>query len=193
MRANTQLERQILEMTEPLAEELGLDIVRIRVMGSKNLQVQIMAERPDGTVDVEDCARLSRALSPVIDVEDPIAGEYTLEVSSPGIDRPLTRAKDFAVWVGHEARVETKYQMDMPDGTRRKRFRGALLGEEDGEIRMDLGRGGQIALGFEDLASARLELTDALIEAARLRRERAVPSGLNHSEDQRNDATEAEL
>lgn len=169
MRAITQLERRLLDIAEPVAADLSLRIVRIRVMGAKRVRVQIMAERETGLMDVEDCAALSRALSPVLDVEDPIKGEYTLEVSSPGIDRPLTRAGDFADWVGQEARVETHRPVAMPDGTLRKRFRGIILGEADGVVRLDLGPGGEASLPFEDLSSARLELTDDLIAAARAR------------------------
>ena len=118
LRALSEIEKRILSIIEPEAEDLGFSIVRIRLMGSRTPVLQIMAERvSDGAMGVEDCATLSRALSPVLDVEDPIASEYNLEVSSPGIDRPLTRVGDFANWVGHEVRVE----IGMPiDG--RKRF-----------------------------------------------------------------------
>ena len=96
MRVLTEIERRILDIIEPEANAMGLEIVRIRMMGARTPILQIMAEKPDGTMDVEDCAAFSRAIGPILDVEDPIRGEYNLEVSSPGIDRPLTRAKDFA-------------------------------------------------------------------------------------------------
>src|SRR5690606_1269478 len=123
--------------------------------------LQVMAERPDGTMEVEDCAQLSRQLSAVLDVEDPIASEYTLEVSSPGIDRPLTRLGDFERWEGYEARLETA---ELIDG--RKRFRGVLAGTEGDEVLIDVEDdtiGGTIGLKFDWLSDAKLVLTDELV------------------------------
>ena len=111
MRVLTETERRILAIIEPEAEAMGLDIVRIRMMGGKTPTLQIMAEKPDGTMDVEDCAALSRAIGPLLDVEDPIRDAYNLEISSPGIDRPLTRPGDFANWSGHEVRVEIALEL----------------------------------------------------------------------------------
>ena len=112
---------RVASAVEPVAEDLGFRLVRVKVTPQNGCTLQIMAERPDGTMTVEDCEALSRALSPVLDVEDPMPQAYQLEVSSPGIDRPLARRKDFERWAGHEARIE----MDVPlDG--RKRFRGVL-------------------------------------------------------------------
>jgi ribosome maturation factor RimP len=123
-----------------------------------------MAERPDGTMTVEDCERLSRNVSPAMDVADPISREYHLEISSPGIDRPLTREKDFAIWAGHEAKVE----MEAPvDG--RRRFRGVLLGVREGAAGMrltDTPAEGEAWLPIEEIGEARLVLTDALVKAA---------------------------
>src|SRR5262245_574271 len=99
MRALSEIERRILDLVEPEAKALGLEVVRVRLTGARPPVLQVMAEKPDGTMDVEDCAKLSRRLSPMLDAEDPIAGEYSLEVSSPGIDRPLTRPGDFAKWI----------------------------------------------------------------------------------------------
>jgi ribosome maturation factor RimP len=124
--------------------------------------LQIMAEKPDGTMDVEDCARLSRRLSPLLDAEDPIAGEYALEVSSPGIDRPLTREGDFAKWAGHEVRVEIGTPVDG-----RKRFHGNIAGEEDGAALLKLKDGGEAKIPLNEMVKAHLVLTDALIAAAR--------------------------
>ena len=115
MRALSELEIRILDMIEPVAADLGLDIVRVRVMGGDTPTLQIMAERPDGTMTVAACAKFSRAISPVLETEDPISSEYHLEVSSPGIDRPLTRVGDFAKWIGHEVKVELA--MPGADGT----------------------------------------------------------------------------
>src|SRR6185295_15661742 len=115
---------------EPVIEAAGYKLVRLRLLGGKTKTLQIMAERPDGTMNVEDCATLSRALSDFIDAEDPIEGEYHLEVSSPGIDRPLTRLSDFSRWAGHEAKLE----LAAPDATGRKRLKGMLLGLDGNDV-----------------------------------------------------------
>lgn len=162
MRALTETERRVLAIIEPVAADLGYGVVRVRVMGSKRPRVQIMAERVGGGMDVEDCARLSRAMSPVLDVEDPIPSEYTLEVSSPGIDRPLTRLEDFRAWTGQEAKLETGRPIEG-----RRRFSGVLLGEAGGLICLKLADTGQeVSVPFHELTQARLVLTDALIDAA---------------------------
>jgi len=141
----------------PVIEGMGLELVRIRYMGGETPTVQIMADRPDGGIEVDDCARLSTAISATLDVEDPIAEAYTLEVSSPGIDRPLTRLKDFDVWAGYIAKLET---FEMIDG--RRRFKGPLAGTQDGEVLIDIDAG-TIGLKFEWLSDAKLVLTDDLI------------------------------
>ena len=102
----TGIEARIAHIVEPIANDLGYELVRVKVSGLNGMTVQIMAERPDGTMTVEDCENLSRNISPALDVADPINREYHLEISSPGIDRPLTRAKDFEIWAGHEAKIE---------------------------------------------------------------------------------------
>ncbi|MBI1340545.1 ribosome maturation factor RimP [bacterium] len=164
MRTLSEQERRILELVEPEARALGLDIVRIRVMGTRRPVVQIMTEQPDGTVDVEHCASLSRQVSPVLDAADPISGEYVLEVSSPGIDRPLTRAGDFAKWVGHEVRVELAQGVDG-----RRRFHGFIAGEEGGVARLDLKDGGTAELALSEMVKANLVLTDRLIAETQAR------------------------
>ena len=123
--------RVIADLAEPVLEELGFRLVRVKVSGRDGGTVQIMAERPTGEMTVEDCATISRMLSPVLDAYDPMPGQYRLEVSSPGIDRPLVRPSDFALWAGHEAKVELK---ELVDG--RKRFRGVIEGVEDDEARL---------------------------------------------------------
>lgn len=143
----------------PQVEAAGYRLVRLRLIGGKKKTLQVMAERPDGTMDVDDCARLSRALSEFLDREDPIEGEYVLEVSSPGIDRPLTRITDFARWAGHEAKIE----LSAPDATGRKRFKGLLLGLEGGAVLVDAA-GTRLKLPFAAIADAKLVLTDKLIE-----------------------------
>jgi ribosome maturation factor RimP len=143
---------------EPAVEAAGYRLVRLRLMAGKSRTLQIMAERPDGTMNVEDCAALSRALSEFLDREDPIEGEYHLEVSSPGIDRPLTRLVDFARWSGHEAKIE----LAAPDATGRKRFRGLLLGLDGNDIQMEIG-GTRLNFPFRSVCEAKLVLTDKLI------------------------------
>ena len=162
MKANSPQDKRILEIAEPLAETLGLEIVRVRVMGGKKTTVQIMAERHDGTMVVEDCARLSRALSEVFDEADPVSGEYDLEVSSPGIDRPLTALSHFERWEGFEAKIELDRLVE-----NRKRFRGMLAGIEDDNVLMDLaGEDDTAVIPFEWIADAKLVMTDALVEAS---------------------------
>jgi ribosome maturation factor RimP len=131
MRAKTQEDRSLVDLLDPVAEAAGYEIVRLRMMGgTQRRRLQIMAERPsDGEMSVEDCARLARAVSEVLDAADPINGEYLLEVSSPGIDRPLTRLKDFETYEGLEARLELDR---LADG--RKRFKGEIAGVEGDQV-----------------------------------------------------------
>lgn len=179
MRAQSELELRILDMIEPVAKAQGLDIVRVRVTGSQTPTLQIMAERPDGTMTVNRCAKLSRALSPILDAHDPIAGEYALEVSSPGIDRPLTRAGDFARWVGHEARIELTH----PNAEGRKRFNGWIESETDGVVTLRLKDGGKTSVAVGDMSRAMLTLTDKLIREARARGLAAADIDLDEGED----------
>lgn len=155
--AKAAIDRRLAGIVGPTIEGLGFELVRIRLMGGRRATLQIMAERPDGGIEVDDCARISRAVSAVLDVEDPISGEYTLEVSSPGIDRPLTRLKDFERYEGYEVRLETS---ELIDG--RRRFRGVLGGVEGGEVLVTIPEG-TIGLDFDWLTDAKLVLTDALI------------------------------
>ncbi len=155
--AKTSIDKRIAGIVQPLIEGMGYELVRLRLMSGKHPILQIMAERPDGGIDVDDCAKISGAVSAVMDVEDPIEDEYTLEVSSPGIDRPLTRLKDFETWEGYEAKLETS---EMIDG--RKRFKGLLHGVEGNEVLIDIPEG-TIGLDFEWLTEAKLILTDELI------------------------------
>jgi len=165
MIAQSQQERRILSLAEPVAASLGLEVVRVRITGGRRPGVQIMIDRAGGGLaDVEDCTDLSRALSPVFDVEDPVSGAYTLEVSTPGIDRPLTRPGDFAAWEGHLAKVE----LAMPlDGQRR--FRGIILGEDEKGVHIELEGEVELAAHVHEMTKASLVLTDELIEAARER------------------------
>jgi ribosome maturation factor RimP len=155
--AKAAIDRRLAAIVSPTIEGLGFELVRIRLMGGKRATLQIMAERPEGGIEVADCARISRAVSAVLDVEDPISGEYTLEVSSPGIDRPLTRLKDFGRYHGYEVKLETS---ELIDG--RRRFRGVLAGLQDEEVLIEIAEG-TIGLQFDWLTDAKLVLTDALI------------------------------
>ncbi len=159
--AKTAIDKRLAGIVEPVAQDLGLELVRLRLMSGQHPTLQIMAQKPDGSMEVDDCARLSTAVSAVLDVEDPITDAYTLEVSSPGIDRPLTRLKDFEDWAGYEAKIETTEQIDG-----RRRFKGTLQGTEGDEVLLEIEEKGQpvtIGLNFEWLADAKLVLTDDLI------------------------------
>jgi ribosome maturation factor RimP len=161
MRGKTAEDRRLLELLDPVAEAAGYEIVRLRLMGGEHVRrLQIMAETPEGEMVVEDCARLSRAISEIMDAADPIAGEYVLEVSSPGIDRPLTRLKDFANYEGFEARIELDR---VAEG--RKRFRGVLAGVEGDDIGIDLeGEDSTAMIPLAWVVDAKLILTDALMK-----------------------------
>lgn len=171
MRGRTPEDRELIALLDPVSADAGYELVRLRLMGgAEHRKLQIMAEQPDGTMNVEDCARLSRAVSVLLDELDPIAGEYTLEVSSPGIDRPLTRLKDFAAHEGLEARIELDR---VAEG--RKRFRGVLAGTEtvDGQdmVAVDLEGEEHTALfPFDWVAEAKLILTDQLLKLGADRR-----------------------
>ncbi len=163
MIALTEQERRILEIAAPVAESLGMEIVRLRIMGGRRPGLQIMAEKAGGApTNVEDCARLSRALSPVFEEADPIKEAYVLEVSSPGIDRPLTTLEQFARWVGHEVRVELARPLDG-----RRRFTGTITGEDDAGAHIELDDATELVAHVNEMSRATLVLTDALIDAAR--------------------------
>ncbi len=146
---------------EPVIEQAGFNLVRLRMMGGSARTLQVMAERPDGTMDVEGCAALSHALLDFIEAEDPIEGDYEIEVSSPGIDRPLTRPLDFARWAGHEAKIELTAPVATPVGER-KRFRATVLGMDGGDVVIrDSSLGStDIKFPFRSLLNAKLVLPD---------------------------------
>lgn len=159
--AKTAIDRRLADIVGPAIEGLGFELVRIRLMGGKTRTLQIMADRPEGGIEVDDCALISTNVSAILDVEDPVEDNYILEVSSPGIDRPLTRLKDFDVWKGWEARIETT---ELIDG--RRRFKGTLAGIEGDEVLIDLEEGtGTVTIGlkFDWLSDAKLILTEELI------------------------------
>ena len=155
--AKAAIDRRLAEILTPVIEGMGYELVRVRLMGGKTPLLQIMADRPEGGIEVDECADISTAVSATLDVEDPITDPYTLEVSSPGIDRPLTRLKDFEEFEGHEAKLETA---EMIDG--RRRFKGVLAGVEGDEVMINIAEG-TIGLQFEWLSDAKLVLTDDLI------------------------------
>lgn len=178
MRGKTPEDRRLLELLDPVAETVGYEIVRLRMMGgAARRTLQIMAERPDGEMNVDDCAALSRAVGDVLDAADIVSGDYVLEVSSPGIDRPLTRLKDFEAWEGYEAKLELDR---LADG--RKRFRGVLagietgseVGSEGGAVCIDLeGEDDTTVIPFDWITEAKLSLTDELLKrGAELREQR---------------------
>ena len=165
--------RRVGQIAAPVLRDLGMRLVRVKISGADGATVQVMAERPDGSMTIGDCELASSALSPVFDLEDPVAQAYRLEISSPGIDRPLVRVSDFTRAIGHEARIE----MAVPVGAR-KRFRGMIEAVEAGAAHLrlpgeDAGEGVVFALPIKEMAEARLVLTDELIRAA-LRREKAA-------------------
>ncbi|MBY6135633.1 ribosome maturation factor RimP [Leisingera sp. XS_AS12] len=168
--AKAAIDRRLAEIVTPVIEDLGYELVRIRLMSGKSTTLQIMAEKPEGGIEVDDCAQISNAVSAVLDVEDPILDAYALEVSSPGIDRPLTRMKDFEMFEGYEAKLETA---ELVDG--RRRFKGELAGTEGDEVLINIDDQGEtvtIGLKFDWLSDAKLVLTDELIkEMLRQRKE----------------------
>jgi len=156
------LQSRLEALIGPSLDAMGYDLVRVQLQGNQRLTLQIMADRKDGAaMGVEDCVGISRSLSALLDVEDPISGAYTLEVSSPGVDRPLTRAKDFVQWAGFEAKLESAQPIEG-----RKRFRGRLVGldEAGNHVRLVV-ETGEVAIPLADVRGAKLVLTDELIRA----------------------------
>lgn len=154
------LDARIARIVSPALAGLGYRLVRVRVTGQNGCTVQVMAEKDDGTLAIEDCEAISRAISPALDVDDPVGRAYHLEVSSPGIDRPLVREGDFVRWAGHEAKLETAIPIEG-----RRRWRGQLLGVEDGKVGVRLAEigGGTHWIALAELSDARLVMTDALV------------------------------
>jgi ribosome maturation factor RimP len=168
-------EQRVAALAEPVLADMGFRLVRVKISGPT---LQIMAERPDGSFSIDDCTRVSRALSPALDVADILPSRYYLEVSSPGIDRPLVRLGDFERWTGHEAKIELR----MPrDG--RKRFRGRLEGIADGAVRLSLEPAAAgverevVALPFGEIAEAKLMMTDTLVAMTRKKTPGALRDG----------------
>ncbi len=172
--AKTAIDRRLADIVGPVIEGMGFELIRLRLMGGKTRILQIMADRPDGGIGVDECGDISTAVSAVLDVEDPLEDNYVLEVSSPGIDRPLTRLKDFEAWKGWEARIETS---ELIDG--RRRFKGDLAGVEGDEVLITLDEGEEeitIGLKFDWLSDAKLMLTDGLISEMLRQKKVAEPA-----------------
>ncbi len=176
--AKAAIDRKLADIVIPVIEDMGFELVRLRLMGGNTHTLQIMAERSGGGIEVDDCAKISNAVSAVLDVEDPLVDSYVLEVGSPGVDRPLTRLKDFEAFEGYEAKLETS---ELIEG--RKRFRGVLAGVENNEVLINIQDQGEaitVGLEFDWLAEAKLVLTDELIkEMLKARKEAGV---LNENE-----------
>ena len=168
------MDERVAQIITPVIEDMGFELVRIRIMGGEMKTLQIMADKPQGGIEVDDCADISNAVSAVLDVEDPISDAYNLEVSSPGIDRPLTRLKDFEMFEGYEAKLETH---DMIDG--RRRFKGELAGIEGTEVLINVEEG-TIGLEFDWLSDAKLVLTDDLIKE--MLRQRKAAQNINEEQ-----------
>ncbi|MEM7730014.1 MAG: ribosome maturation factor RimP [Pseudomonadota bacterium] len=175
MKTKTHIDERILELAEPIAADLGLRIVRVRVMAGKRRTVQIMAERvSDGLMGIENCEALSRELSSTMEVEDPLDDAYVLEVSSPGIDRPLTAYRDFEAYEGYLARLELDRLVEG-----RKRFRGVLAGTENGhvDINLDGEEDSTASIPFDWIAEAKLLITDELVAEGQRKKEAALKAG----------------
>ena len=188
--AKAAIDRRMAAIVGPVIQDMGYELVRVRLMGGKSKTLQIMADRPQGGIEVEDCAKISTAVSAVLDVEDPLDDAYTLEVSSPGIDRPLTRLKDFATFEGYDVKLETSMPIDG-----RKRFTGTLAGVEGEDVLINIEVGGEtqtIGLNFDWLSDAKLMLTDELIAEMLRQRKVALPEDGGFDEIEETDGDEDE-
>lgn len=178
LRATNPVEERVIALIEPTAAGLGYRIVRVRLSGNRRKRLQIMGERvSDGEMGIDDCTKLSRALAPVFDLDDPVDGEYDLEISSPGIDRPLMRIEDFERFKGHEAKLETVMMTD-----NQRRFKGVISAVE-GDVIVLATDQGETRLKFGQLADARLVLTDRLI-AEDLKRAKAAEAAGEQNADE---------
>jgi ribosome maturation factor RimP len=185
----TGLDARIAGIVRPVLAASGFRLVRVRLMGQNGLTLQIMAEREDGTMDVEGCEEASRAVSPALDVEDPIDKAYHLEISSPGIDRPLVRKEDFAAAIGHLAKLETTAAV-----AERRRFRGRIVGADDESVTIErdqaaYGEEPTVRVPFDLLAEAKLILTDDLVREA-LRRDKELRRAADEGDDGADESTE---
>jgi len=189
--ARTAIDQRLAEIVRPAIEVEGFELVRLRLMAGKTRTLQIMADRPAGGIEIDELGTVTTNVSAVLDVEDPLDDAYVLEVSSPGIDRPLTRLKDFETWSGHEARIETE---ELIDG--RRRFKGTLQGVEGNEVLIEIeDQGAPVTIGlqFDWLSDAKLILTDELIaETLRARKDSGVIDEADFDDIQTETASEEE-
>ncbi len=186
------IDARVALIVEPVLAGIGFRLVRVRLFGQNGLTLQIMAEREDGTMTVEDCEEVSRAVSPALDVEDPIEKAYHLEVSSPGIDRPLVRKSDFVTWTGHLAKIETSILV-----ADRKRFRGRIAEAADDAVLIErdqpaYGDEPTVRIPYEALAEARLVLTDDLIRDALTKDKKARQEAKKRRGEPAEDETETD-
>ena len=186
----TGLDRRVADIIEPTIEQIGYQLVRVRLSAQNGATLQIMCERPDGTMTVEDCEKVSMAVSPVLDVEDPIDKAYHLEVSSPGIDRPMVRKSDFSRWLGHLLKCETSILVDS-----RKRFRGKIVAADENGFTLErdqpaAGDEPTVVIPFTALAEGRLILTDDLIRDALAADKKAKAAQAANQNDEDGDAEE---
>ncbi|ANP46373.1 hypothetical protein ATE48_10825 [Candidatus Viadribacter manganicus] len=178
MRATNPVEARVIAQIEPTAAGLGYRVVRVRLSGNRRKRLQIMAERvSDGEMGIDDCTKLSRALAPVFDLEDPVQGEYDLEISSPGIDRPLMRVEDFERFLGFDVKVETAVPVN-----NQRRWKGVIAAVNGDDITLTTDQG-EAKLKFSALSDARLVLTDRLIEDD-LRRAKAAEAVTEQNADE---------
>jgi ribosome maturation factor RimP len=189
--ARTAIDRRLAEIVKPAVEAAGFELVRLRLMSGKTRTLQIMADRAEGGIEIDDLGEITTMVSAVLDVEDPLEDAYVLEVSSPGIDRPLTRLKDFDTWSGYEARLETD---ELIDG--RRRFKGTLQGTEGNEVLIEIEDHGEavtIGLQFDWLSDAKLILTDELIaETLRAKKDSGVINEADFDDIETETASEEE-
>ncbi len=189
----TGLEARVARIAAPVIEDLGYRLVRVKISARDGGTLQIMAERPDGTMAIDDCEEISRNLSPVLDVEDPMDRAYRLEISSPGMDRPLVRRSDFARAVGHVAKIELALPLDG-----RKRFQGIIAGVEEEALRLTPDEApDEVRLRLNDIAEARLVVTEALIRdqlraEKKLKKERALAAKIARTQTRTAPDTESE-
>lgn len=158
----------LIALIAPIAAREGFELVRVRLTGAAHKTLQVMAERPDGSMNVDDCAQLSRAISEMLDVEDPIAEDYDLEVSSPGIDRPLTRPRDFVRYAGHKAKIE----LVSPDAKGRRRYTVVIAAADESAVTLEISADERLTVPYSAIGEAKLVMTDRLIAEAQAARGR---------------------
>ena len=187
MIAKAAIDKRLADIVTPTIEDMGFELVRIRLLGGQTATLQVMADRPDGGINVDELAEISIAISAVLDVEDPVLDAYNLEVSSPGIDRPLTRLKDFDAVEGYEARIETDHLIDG-----QRRFKGVLAGIDGDEVLLNV-QEGTIGLKFDWLSEAKLILSDDLIKEMLRQRKNAGVLNEDNFDDIETNSSEEEV